>query len=79
MAPQVSAFDWDVFEQWNREHPGQETTLAFRHDEWPMIDWWGTPTFYFFKSGTLSAKVRGWPKGGRKPELQAALRQVGLL
>jgi hypothetical protein len=79
MAPQSNHLDFDVIQQWNREHPGQETTLTFRRDEWPMIDSWATPTFYILKNGAVSAKVEGWPKEGRRSELLGALRQVGLL
>jgi hypothetical protein len=79
LAPQDARVDFDVLQRSNREHPEQETTLAFRREEWPMIDSWNTPTFYFFKNGALSAKVEGWPKGGRRSELLAALQQIGLL
>ena len=44
-----------------------------------MIDYWGTPTFYFLQNGVVRAKVTGWPKEGRRAELLAALRQVGLI
>jgi hypothetical protein len=74
-----SRFDWDVFQKWNLAHGGLEYTLMFKRDEWPMIDPEGTPTFYFFKNGVLQARVEGWPTGGRKLELVAALRHVGLL
>ena len=78
LAPQDTHLNFDVVQRWNREHPERETTLTFRREEWPMIDSWSTPTFYFFKDGAVSAKVEGWPKGGRRSELLAALRQVGL-
>lgn len=79
LAPQSNRIDFDVIQKWNREHPRQETTLTFRRDEWPMIDSWATPTFYFLKNGAVVAKVEGWPKEGRRSELLSALRQVGLL
>jgi hypothetical protein len=79
LAPQSNRLDFDVIQRWNREHPSQEITIAFRRDEWPMIDSWATPTFYFLKNGVVSAKVEGWPKEGSRSELLAALRQVGLL
>jgi hypothetical protein len=78
LAPQDPRFDVDVLRRWNREHPGQEINLTFRREEWPMLDVWSTPTFYFFKNGAVTAKVEGWPKGGHRSELLAALRQVGL-
>jgi hypothetical protein len=78
LAPQESVFDWNAFEQWNRSHPEQELAVAFRRDEWPMIDSWNLPTFYFFKNGVLQTKFFGWPKQGRRSELLAALQQIGL-
>lgn len=78
LAPQDTHLKFDIVQRWNREHPGQETTLAFRREEWPMLDSWGTPTFYFLQDGAVTAKVEGWPKAGRRPELLAALRQIGL-
>lgn len=79
LIPQGNHLDFGVVQQWNREHPGQQAALAFRRDEWPMIDSWATPTFYFLKNGVVNAKVEGWPKEGRRSELLTALRQVGLL
>ena len=78
LAPQSGTLDIKVFQQWNREHPEAQMTFAYKQDEWPMIDYWGTPSFYFFKNGKVAAKVVGWPKGGQRAELLAALRQVGL-
>jgi hypothetical protein len=79
LAPQDAHLNFDIVQRWNREHPERETTLTVRREEWPMIDSWSTPTFYFLENGAVSAKVEGWPKGGRRPELLAALRQVGLV
>jgi hypothetical protein len=79
LAPQDGRFNLKIIQKWNREHPGQEITVAFRREEWPLIDYWGTPTFYFLEKGALKAKVQGWPKGGRRAELLAGFRQVGLL
>ena len=74
-----AGIDFDVIQKWNSMHPHQETTLAYRREEWPMIDTWDTPTFYFLKDGVVAAKVTGWPREGRRAEVIAAARQVGLL
>jgi hypothetical protein len=79
LVPQDAHLYFDIMQRWNREHPGREVTMTVRREEWPMIDSWSTPTFYFLENGVVSAKVEGWPKGGRRPELLAALRQVGLV
>jgi hypothetical protein len=79
IAPQDNRLRVDVFGRWNRQHPGQETALAYRRDEWPMLDTWSTPTFYVLAHGAVVAKVEGWPKGGRRAELASALRRAGLV
>lgn len=79
LAPVDPSFNFDVMRRWNQAHPGAVVTLAYKRDEWTMLDSWATPTFYFFKQGALIVKVVGWPKGGRNNELRAALHRVGLL
>jgi len=60
----------------NKEHSQELMTLVYDTKEWPMVDNWAMPTFYFFKNGRLAAKVVGWL--GHRTEIEAALRQVGL-
>jgi hypothetical protein len=79
LAPQSNHLDIDVIGDWNRRHPGLEIALVVRSDDWPMLDSWDTPTFYVLEHGKVVAKVEGWPKEGRRNELRAAMRRVGLL
>lgn len=79
LAPQDARIDFDALQAWNRTHPAWPTLLTFRRDEWPMLDTWSTPTFYFFQAGALVTKVEGWPEGGRRAEVVAALTTIGLL
>jgi hypothetical protein len=65
--------------RWNREHPHEPMVLAYDYHEWPMIDRWYTPVFYFLRNGRLVSEVIGWPRAGRKPEIVAALQNVGLM
>jgi len=53
--------------------------LAYDYHEWPMIDRWYTPVFYFLRNGRLVSEVIGWPRAGRKTEIVAALQNVGLM
>jgi hypothetical protein len=48
-------------------------TLAFNRDEFPMIDEWDSPTFYFLRDGAVVAKVVGWPAEGRLQDLRDAV------
>lgn len=79
LAPPDGSFSLDAIQAWNRENPGQTVALAFRREEWPIIDSWSTPTFYFLDDGVVVAKVEGWPRGGRRDQLLTALRRVGLM
>jgi hypothetical protein len=71
--------EFDAIAQWNGTHTDEKMTLAYRFQEWSMLDSWATPTFYFLRRGTVVAKVAGWPRQGRKPEIRNALKQIGLL
>lgn len=61
--------------RWNREHPLTAMSSAYRESEWPQIDTWAMPTFYFFKDGTLDAKVVGW----QRASIEAELRKLNLM
>jgi hypothetical protein len=78
LAPQDGDFDIEVIQRWNREHPIATTRLTVQREEWPMIDSWRTPTFYVLEHSEPIAKIEGWPSAGRRAELLAALRRVGL-
>jgi len=78
IAPSARRFEVALFQQWNREHPGLPMRLAYDRSQWPQLEAWSTPTFYFFRDGRLQAVVDGWPKGGRKDDLLAAARKIGL-
>lgn len=78
IVPQGRSLDVDSVREWNNSYPSAPMTLVVDRDEWPMIDYWGTPAFYFFASGVLKDKVVGWPKEGRKEELADALEKLGL-
>jgi hypothetical protein len=71
--------EYDDLQQWNRDRHGTPVTVFYSRDEWPMIDRWSTPTFYFFREGEVVGKIVGWPQGGRREELLVALRRTGLL
>lgn len=63
------------------EDPQQDIfpfVYTHRSNEWPEIDYWGTPTFYFYKDGDLKYKVTGWDKG-RDKYLDQGLEKIGLL
>lgn len=78
IVPQGRSLDIEAVREWNHNYTSAPMTLVVDRDEWPMIDYWGTPTFYLFDNGVLKAKVVGWPKEGRKEELSIALEKLDL-
>jgi len=79
LAPQDQRLKVELFQQWNRDHPQAAMSIAYKQSEWPLLDEWATPIFYFLRDGSVIAKVVGWPAEGRRDELRSALRQIGLL
>jgi hypothetical protein len=65
--------------KWNRVHPYEAMAVAYRREEWPMIDLWETPVFYFLRDGRVVSKVIGWPVAGRKAEIKRSLKLAGLI
>jgi hypothetical protein len=65
--------------KWNRVHPQESMAVAYRREEWPMVDRWETPVFYFMRDGSVVSKVVGWPVAGRKAEIRRSLRRAGLM
>jgi hypothetical protein len=64
---------------WNRLHPHESMVVAYRREEWPMIDLWETPVFYFMRHDRVVSKVVGWPIAGRKAEIKRSLKLAGLM
>lgn len=50
----------------------------YQTQQWPEIDYWGTPAFYFYQDGRLQGSLLGWPAKGRANELQQMLERIGL-
>lgn len=78
LAPARDALHFDTLQEWNHEHPAAPVSIAYRAEEWPMIDSWATPTFYFMKQGVVVTRVAGWPQEGNRPALLQAARTAGL-
>ena len=79
LIPQSYDLNFNSVQNWNHTHPELPMTIAYFSKEWPSIDYWGTPSFYFFKDGILHSKVIGWPREGNKEKLLEALRLIGLI
>jgi hypothetical protein len=63
--------------RWNREHPLAAMTTVYRESEWPEIDSWNMPTFYFLRDGHVVEKVTSWQ--GQREAVLAGFRKIGLV
>lgn len=74
LAPQRAEPHLRGFKAWNKAYPASPFHLAYRIGEFPAIDNWNTPLFYFTRDGVVVDKVEGWPRdGSRMAELRDAL------
>jgi hypothetical protein len=63
--------------EWNAQHPQEPMQFAYRRTDWPMIDRWEMPTFYFVRDGKLVDEVIGWPHGGNVAAIETGLKKLG--
>lgn len=78
ISPVEGKIDIAAFQAWNSSHPDAAISIANAHRDYPFVDHWATPTFYFLNRGQVVAKVVGWPKGGRIGEIERAMQLIGL-
>lgn len=78
IAPQQREEDLSAFREWNATYREAPISQAYLNSQWPSVDTWETPTFYFYFNGVLKEKVTGWPREGRRKELYRALQSIGI-
>ena len=78
LIPQQIVHDVRAVARWNHDHPANAMSLIYRQSEWPFIHTTATPTFYFFRDGTLVSSFSGWPGAAQKKVLSDNLRGIGL-
>jgi hypothetical protein len=78
IVPPEEKLNLGIIYKWNEQHPEEKMVLTHDVSQWPQIDSWATPTFYFFKNGKLMKKVVGWGADGNKSEIISAARFIGL-
>ena len=77
LLPQTATLDVDQVRTWQSAHAPYRMAYVDLQRNWPGMDEWGTPTFYFFKDGRIVHKVVGWPPEGRKADLLEGLARIG--
>lgn len=72
--PQATDLLLDEVDAWNTRNPAYRMNYVYTRAEWPMVDYWGFPTFYFLEDGKVKEKIVGWQPGVTLPKLLAAYR-----
>lgn len=76
LMPPMRRLYLDRVASWNVSNQDQEMVWAYKASNWPVIDNWSTPVFYFIRNGAVVEKITGWPKnGGNIPALRSAIRR----
>ena len=50
IVPPERSLIFTKLQTWNSDHQGWQFALATAKHEWPFIDFWDTPEFYFLKT-----------------------------
>lgn len=77
VAPDGLELGLDALGKWNRAFPQYELGLVNDIRDWTGVDYWDTPTFYFYENGKVVRTIRGWPPEGHVAELKEAIRRTG--
>lgn len=79
IAPPEQTFDVATFQQWNADNSWAAMGVVNRERDWPMLNDWATPVFYFIKDGKVEKKLVGWPPTGGLDRLKSAMRDTGYM
>ena len=66
---------------WNQTMPNIQFQIVYSEADWPEINYWGSPSFYFFEKSKLVSKVVGWPRNqstDRKTALKDSFQVIGI-
>ncbi len=79
LIPPDSRFYLDAVNQWNSKFPNFTMKYIEKSSDFTMLDYWGTPTFYFLKDGSVVDKVVGWPKEGNINKIKSFIAKYKIL
>jgi hypothetical protein len=79
ISPQDGNLQFDVMQKWNAENPSMPIHPVDQQIAFTEFDQWSTPTFYFMKAGKVVHQFEGWPKEGRRDQMDEGLRKVGAI
>ena len=77
IVPPERSLIFSKLQAWNSDHKLLQFALANAKDEWPFIDSWDTPEFYFLRDGKVVDRLTGWPRdGSNEQKLLSKLREL---
>lgn len=76
LAPPATPLADAALGAWTREVGRAPVYVAERYSDWPEIDYWGTPSFYFYKDGVLTARMIGWRREEETERLKNLRRHM---
>jgi hypothetical protein len=68
----------EAFAEANAAYPTLPIRPMTHLVDWPVIDEYRTPVFYFLQDGAVQAKVVGWPPEGNRDAVLSGLKKIGL-
>jgi hypothetical protein len=75
---QMSVPDFEDIRKWNETFPGRPLQMVDRNADWPDINLWETPVFYFYRDGGIVSTVTGWPDATQLERLREGFSSLGL-
>jgi hypothetical protein len=80
LVPHAAELPLQMIRDWNENHSDiGALMIPHSRDEWPQVDYWGTPAFYFLRDGIVVEKVIGWPEERQIDELLHAASSADLV
>lgn len=79
LADPASSLTDKTIADWNVSVPQARYRIAVEKSSWTEFNYWGTPTFYFYRSGQRQKKVVGWPPGAATERLKELKAGVDLI
>ena len=79
VAPAFDKVRFRETQEWNRTNHSFPLSVAYLPEEFPFVDAWETPVFYFLEDGKVVDKVVGWPREGRVDEVRRHAARIGIL
>lgn len=79
ITPPLNRLNTTEIFKWNATHTLAKLGIAYFKRDWPEVDTWATPTFYFFHDGKRTSKTVGWPANrDNRKILEDAIKSSGL-